>query len=1507
MFHDKPNPNHCKETHSVIKKGKMADVEQRSREMSPKSTPDSKLIPRIRWEDSHRAVVVEQEEQRSRIEDDLNEDVLGKQITRILNKTPEFHYARRQVSEEFRPLFCRRNLQNLCRLLISTSLLSIPTILLTAVRDVWNFLTKNMRTMKSTLQFFVVTLTMSLVLFVFVCHRTLVWIIRTFAKIVYFMLTLLIDMEELKSMCPDRLLWVWIKVVAFVSGVDDFVLMGRKHAGRDWDAMSHPWKGSPNVSSRKDILWKCPPPSARQGRRRALDASRLPREWSAATREHVHAINFCYVLLREDYARRQREHEQLMKEKKAESNARQRAFARAKSELYKPPSMKQRGLIPSDSTGSFDEESIKSSTTRESPKILQIQMGELDESIEIVGSPLLFSRRHRAYSDPQITDSCLDADEDEGTVSLSTVASYPFVEDLSLMSSLRQTSRQVVSPQGSVHSDMSDSDLDWLDVGARIGIRLLNSDHVQKAIASQETAEKFSDISKKVESKLKKKKNPISTNESLEKARLKNDSLWNAGDRVPGSTQESVGRMLASNDQLGMISPPPKPVHPMWTSPAAALRQESQSTIGSVSDSDEAPLTNTITSRSLTSQQRLPPIADRIDRKYALGKNDSSEKNAAGTSTVGSSNVAGLSLPKENGVANTSRTHENGDGSCALGIGIGFPDVNSSLVSRSGSLDGIEREPSEPRDEYESISSARSFIREGIAFPPGSKTQPKSPRAIKTQKPTSPKSPKSTTRRPNLQPGVKVVVPIFPKQPGLKLSPSGSQDSRLQMATVIKSSRIHLRTSGPRQQSGSAYTNCLSVTVVLDKSYLRGGRFAEMTFRVRDEWSSRYMPRHSKFPIGACVATSYGVGVLVGWRVEDDCHVISSLWQRRRAGSAHAYLNRDAIHGVMEAAVGFDVNTNLGRGTVIAYVHAGRDFRCGRFFVHLKEEGRHKGHILEFAKNNIQSCDGAKYIPVIELFREATRYQLLVDNYNAALREQVAGHQFSEEELFWQSCSKGIEILWTSFLKAVDEDKEFDRGMNTFFSAIIHFLEEIDNPSDKPEGRNDNYPAKPALSVIPEREDAEDEMDCDHSTVASSSIDIQTPGLWFLNDWFDGIFQKAPENELPVVAIAELSKQTTSFDESKASNSDGYTLAFAVLRCLMKSISIARASCDGEPNLRLAFSICYEFLLFVKTVIKVQQRNVTQQSLRIWKRALGEVVDTVGPIKDRLRKIGAGLAERMEQQGKKAKVRILRFVDIVLADESLMVALERSDWKTCLERVEIALVKSKFIDEVSREHYHKVISFIYSHSSSSSADESATTRNRQMLAALAQAMKWMASPRQFFLTFLRSDDVLELIERILVRVFRHDNCASRTLAIHASNFQSLRQLRMLKDFTIAGKLWIPILDAADEELQFAVSNMPENARDLMVPLSRLFSLCVAQFHKLGAGDLTADWLNFLTEDEAVELINEIDMKLILGIEAACKDVKTVMVVLPYYPRYVVIMVGQHGIEFFLSFLYNRFA
>jgi hypothetical protein len=152
------------------------------------------------------------------------------------------------------------------------------------------------------------------------------------------------------------------------------------------------------------------------------------------------------------------------------------------------------------------------------------------------------------------------------------------------------------------------------------------------------------------------------------------------------------------------------------------------------------------------------------------------------------------------------------------------------------------------------------------------------------------------------------------------------------------------------------------------------------------------------------------------------------------------------------------------------------------------------------------------------------------------------------------------------------------------------------------------------------------------------------------------------------------------------------------------------------------------------------------------------------------------------------------------------------------------------------------------------------------------------------LKILLRPDVLDLFERILVRVYCREEQASQILNIHASNFHSLRHLRLLKDFSVAGKIWIPLLDAADEEFAWVVAQLPENSKEFMCPLSNLFSLCVAQFHKINAGDLSKDWLDFLLEDDAVRIIYDIDMKLILALEQFSRDIREMIEVLPYYPR-----------------------
>lgn len=98
----------------------------------------------------------------------------------------------------------------------------------------------------------------------------------------------------------------------------------------------------------------------------------------------------------------------------------------------------------------------------------------------------------------------------------------------------------------------------------------------------------------------------------------------------------------------------------------------------------------------------------------------------------------------------------------------------------------------------------------------------------------------------------------------------------------MQSRRIHI---APNKRTRKRNTNCLSINVILDKALLRGSKFVEMNLRIMDDWN--YVPRHSKFPIGSCVATTFGVGVLVGWRVEDDMHIIRSLWKRSGPGESY--------------------------------------------------------------------------------------------------------------------------------------------------------------------------------------------------------------------------------------------------------------------------------------------------------------------------------------------------------------------------------------------------------------------------------------------------------------------------------------------------------------------------------------------------------------------------------------------------------------------------------------------
>lgn len=698
-----------------------------------------------------------------------------------------------------------------------------------------------------------------------------------------------------------------------------------------------------------------------------------------------------------------------------------------------------------------------------------------------------------------------------------------------------------------------------------------------------------------------------------------------------------------------------------------------------------------------------------------------------------------------------------------------------------------------------------------------------------------------------LLPGVRVAIPL---------------GRPFQMATVVSSHRIAI---------GDPTTpDALSVTVLLEKSYLRNGQFSQLTFRIED--ANPNMPMHSKFPIGSCVSTIVGIGVLVGWRVRDDCHIVVIRGQRRRR--LIAFLQPSAIRQISPAATDLSVETPFGWGVVVA-TRSNTTCNGTMFHVAITDDTKYTSQVIELSALEILACPNAHFLPIIEHVREAALYQMQVDQYISTTGRTRRAEALSK---MW---NKLALIIWKSFLKAIEEDQEFDNGVNEFMRSIVQFLDGLDKRNESRMERNVHVPVKKQGEAVFRQDEIEVQLqpppNDDASVKSASEGDVE---FWIWNDYFGGLFG---QNK----TYSETSTQATLNEPTRTNKKMSYyERAYAVLRTLMKTVSLAKAASVDEPHFRMGLAITYDFLVFLRTAIRIQQRNVSDDSKQVWKRALAEIWSTFGPIQKYLKRIGEGLAMRLERQGRKAKTRLVKLIDRILTDEAFLAALEHGEWETCLSRLEIALVGAEIIKAENLVHYRKAASFIRDQLNTIlGGDEGTMSRNNRKLELLGFLVQSIAAPKRAILKFLCRDDTMSLLERILVRAYNKEQVATRMLTIHAANFHSLRHLRLLKDFSVSGVIWLPILNAADEELSWLVSKMSEKSKELMCPLSNLFSLCVAQFHKINAGGSTRDWLDFLFEADSIRIIQEINTTLILALEAFSKDIKEKIMVLPYYPRY----------------------
>ena len=1340
-----------------------------------------------------------------------------------------------------------------------------------------------------------------------------------FGRLVAFVVSsLLVDWNEIASVCPWWTIAMGHKLLALLTRFDRVVLFGNRWRGREWNTNGFDFTDSivlvnkPESSVKGKYLWQLPPPDALirssnmipspngataggqtprnndQGRRKTTtspqEGNRNDNTWGKHTTDHIETMDYCYIMLREEFIQRQ-----FARLQRRKASYEETTVASKNSEISNKSKDKDTNdLISSVSClETFRQEFVLD------PSINNIDPCEIDK---VTG--LSVKLQELLEGDDDSFDNDFDNTNNNVTTKYQRQTSLDTATHANKKDGrLRRTKSNDDAGSVGSESDGTTTDMNWMDVGTEIGMKLLGSSAVQKAMASDDTFDTINNLKVKMDSHFKKGNSTIdNSNKSLDKlldhplspftiggashpatpyfdAEMPKfyDSMnsgaafgGNVDTRTTGTTNDHH-RRTPSGYHLDPYAQA-LPVNPMWTSAGAAAVSPTQSlttleTNGTKDDSTLGSPPNNPDWQSSLLPSPSSPTAQLSKLSPRIKENNDD-----------TDNTNDIVLPQIDVLSVSPTPRQSNKKLMSDKIMEKLPKMPKSLRRRKRKTQPATNEP------------AIELVCNGRAHDDNSEP------LIHLLSP-----PASKSRRPVLLPGVKIAVPVLPINPDAPKQRSSSRKrrkERFQMATVVSSKRICVFEKNNMPQSGNRGTNCLTITVNLDKCFLRNGQFATMTLRIMDKWGSKYMPKHSKLPMGSCVATSFGLGVLVGWRVEDDVHIVRSLWQHRGSGSACAYLRRDSIHATMEAAVGFEANTTHGRGTVVGYVNGGPEFKSGRYFVAITEEGsRHHRHVLELNRMDVLSCESAKFIPTVEHIRAAAQYQLQIDRYNE-LRDAKSNYEEISNKM-WGDFSKHFDILWKSFLRAIEEDHEFDDGMNEFIQNCVNFLNQLDSPDYEgtpfsPSGNGYDIDNFDASIYIHATDCSTSQCSSKNASSAIAAGDGEKPdsGFWLMNNMFE-IFQSnrdahdAEGDRDNPINLEGIEIQCTP----RRRSDKNYARAFAMLRTLTKTVTLAKAACADEPSFKMGLSVCHEFLLFVKTVIKVQQKNMNHESLMIWRSAWDEIVAVFGPVHRRLRKIGEGIAERMEKHGRRAKVRLLRFVDIIVQDDVLFLALEQGDWTRCAQQFESAIVEANIIDEQSREHYRKTAQFLYNHfSSATSRSNGAADRNNEKMAQFLMAIQLFAAPRKALLELFLRDSVLEMLERIFVRAFSKDEVASRMLNIHCSNIQTLRQFRMLKDFTIAGKLWIPLLDAADEEFSWAVSKLPANAQEYLSPISSLFSLCVVQFHKMDEGDLTKDWLKFLMDEEAADIIYDLDMKLILALEQFSRDVRDTMVVLPYYPR-----------------------
>jgi len=187
-----------------------------------------------------------------------------------------------------------------------------------------------------------------------------------------------------------------------------------------------------------------------------------------------------------------------------------------------------------------------------------------------------------------------------------------------------------------------------------------------------------------------------------------------------------------------------------------------------------------------------------------------------------------------------------------------------------------------------------------------------------------------------------------------------------------------------------------------------------------------------------------------------------------------------------------------------------------------------------------------------------------VDNYEVEKFQMMLQDETLLIDNTWKVFSEGFELFLSSFVKAAEEDENFDSEINNFLSQIIEFLEDFELGGTT-RRRSMKHIAEPASSLNGLLADKPTRNSKLGETYARSEVS-DSSGLWFVRDLFGDLINHGEtverKSSIPVPPRA-MRGDITGFGV------ESYNKVYAFLATLMRTISIAKAGCTNNPNLKV--------------------------------------------------------------------------------------------------------------------------------------------------------------------------------------------------------------------------------------------------------------------------------------------------------------------------------------------------